>query len=129
MSRYLLDTDTLIDFSKAIEPVTTRILAWIDSTDVVAVCAISVAEFYSGLRVGEADKAERLVNSLPYIDISRTAAERAGRDRHALARRGFTITTTDALLAAAAREYHATLVTSNVRDFPMDDVSVMSIRA
>src|SRR5436190_11099706 len=113
MTRYLLDTDTLIDLSKGIESVSSPILSWIDSTDSVAVCAISVAEFYAGLTLDEANQAESFISSLTYWDISREAAMRAGHDRHTLKRRGITITTTDALLAAVAREYDAILVTSN----------------
>lgn len=128
MTRYLLDTDVLIDFSKGIEPVTDRVLAWIDSTDIVAVCAISVAEFSAGLTPEQAAQAVPFLTSLPYWDISRHASSRAGQNRYALARAGITITTTDALLAAVAGEYTATLVTSNLRDFPMEDVSLLSIR-
>lgn len=128
MTRYLLDTDVLVDFSKGIEPVTAQLLAWIDSTDVVALCAISVAEFCAGLTPEQAAQARPFLASLAYWDISREAAQRAGQDRHALARSGKTITTTDALLAAVAREYEATLVTSNLRDFPMGGISLRSIR-
>lgn len=128
MTRYLLDTDVLIDFSKGIEPVTERLLTWIDGTDIVAVCAISVAEFCAGLTPNQATQAARFLDSLTYVDISRSAAARAGQDRYAFARAGTSITTTDALLAAVAREYAATLVTSNIKDFPMEDVFLLSIR-
>lgn len=129
MTQYLLDTDVLIDFSKGIEPVTSQLLAWIDGTDVVAVCAISVAEFSSGLTPDQAARAQRFLALLSYWDIGREAAMRAGQDRYSLARRGLGITTTDALLAALARERRATLVTSNLKDFPMQGLALLSIRA
>lgn len=128
MTQYLLDTDVLIDFSKGIEPVTSQLLAWIDGTDVVAVCAISVAEFSSGLTPDQAARAQRFLALLSYWDIGREAAMRAGQDRYSLARRGLSITTTDALLAALARERRATLVTSNLKDFPMQGLALLSIR-
>jgi predicted nucleic acid-binding protein len=128
MTRYLLDTDALIDFSKGVEPVTARLLAWIDGTEVVGVCAISVAEFCAGLSSEQAGEVQDLLDSLTYWDISRTAAVRAGQDRYSFARAGVTITTTDALLAAVAREQKATLVTSNLKDFPMSDVALLSLR-
>lgn len=128
MTRYLLDTDALIDFSKGLQPVTATILSWIDGNDIVAVCPITVAEFYTGLSPEEAARWEPFMNSLPYLAISREAAGRAGQDRYALARSGRRITTSDALLAAVAREQGATLVTSNLKDFPMDDLSLLSIR-
>lgn len=128
MTRYLLDTDTLIDFSKGIEPVTSQLLAWIDGVDVVAVCAISVAEFYAGLTAREADQASSFVRSLAYWDISTDAAMRAGKDRSTLRQSGHTVTIADALLGAVARELGATLVTSNVKDFPLEGVRLLSIR-
>lgn len=128
MTRYLLDTDVLIDFSKSIESVTQQLLTWIDGTDIVAVCAISIAEFSAGLTREQAARAESFLTSLTYWDISRHAASHAGQDRYSFARAGISITTTDALLAAVAREYAATLVTSSLKDFPMEDVSLLSIR-
>jgi predicted nucleic acid-binding protein len=128
MTRYLLDTDVLVDLSKRIEPVTSRLLTWIDGTEIVAVCAISIAEFSAGLARDQADQAESFLSSLTYWDISRQAALRAGQDRYSFARQGVTISTTDALLAAVARENGATLVTSNLKDFPMEDVALLSLR-
>jgi predicted nucleic acid-binding protein len=128
VTRYLLDTDVLVDFSKGIKPVISQLLAWIDSTDVVAVCAISVAEFSAGLTPEQAAQAQAFLTALTYWDISREAAMRAGQERYSFARSGVTITTTDALLAAVAREYEATLVTSNLKDFPMADLTLLSIR-
>lgn len=49
MIRYLVDTTTVIDFSKGVEPVSSRLLALIDAGDDVGVCAVVVAEFSSGL--------------------------------------------------------------------------------
>ena len=128
MTRYLLDTDVLVDFSKSIEPVTSQLLAWIDGTDTVAVCAISVAEFAAGLTPEQAAQAQDFLAALTYWDISRQAALRAGQERYSFARAGVTITTTDALVGAAAREYGATLVTSNLKDFPTEDLTLLSIR-
>ena len=128
MTRYLLDTDVLIDFSKGIEPVTTRLQARIRGTDTVAICAISVAEFFAGLTPGQAIKAETFIFSLEYWAISLDAAKHAGQNRYMFARAGTTITTTDTLLAAVAREYEATLVTSNLKYFPIEDLVLVSVR-
>ncbi len=128
MTQYLLDTDALIDFSKGVEPATSLILSWIDGTDVVAVSSISVAEFFASLTREQATQREAFITSLSYWVTSREAAMRAGQDRYALARAGFSITTTDALLAAVAREHDATLVTGNVKDFPMQNLILLSLR-
>ncbi len=127
MSRYLLDTTALIDFSKTRQPATEYILHWIAVGDVVAVCAVTVGEFYAGLAGDRAQEALEFVTSLPYWDISRRAAMHAGQDRYTFARQGKALSISDALIAAAAREHHATVVTSNVKDFPMTDIAVFPL--
>ena len=88
----------------------------------VAVCSITVAEFYAGLSADEAQSWEEFISRLAYLDISPRAAMLAGQDRYSLARKGRTITITDMLVAAAAREHQGVLVTGNVQDYPMTDI-------
>jgi predicted nucleic acid-binding protein len=127
MTRYLLDTDTLIDFSKGREPTRSRVLEMIDAGDVLGVCAVNVAEFFAGLPLEHRHVWDEFF-SLPYWDISREAASRAGADRYQLGRSGKSVTTTDALVAAVARDHGATIITSNIKDYPMEDVTVFSLR-
>jgi predicted nucleic acid-binding protein len=122
MTRYLLDTDALIDFSKRREPAFSHILSWIDAGDTLAACAVTVAEFYAGLSSAEATNWEEFISSLTYWHMSPQAAMQAGQDRYWFARQGKTITAADGLIAATAREHQAALVTGNVKDYPMEDV-------
>lgn len=128
MTRYLLDTDVLIDFSTGMEPATSFLLSWLDGRDVVGVCAITISEFSAGLTSQTAEHWQQFLTSLAYWDISTQSAMRAGQDRFRYARQGSSITTPDALMASVAREQNATLVTGNVKDFPMTDISLLSIR-
>ncbi|CCF83058.1 PIN domain protein (fragment) [Nitrolancea hollandica] len=52
---------------------------------------------------------------------------RAGQDRYTFARIEKAITVTDALIAAAAWEHHAILVTNNLKDYPMPDVQLLPL--
>ena len=128
MTRYLLDTDALVDFSKGFEPTMSRILAWVDAGDTLAVCAVSLAEFCAGLEREDLSRWREFLASLAYFEISRDAAIHAGQDRYRFKRLGMSITTADSLLAAVARERDATLVTGNVKHFPMRGVALLSIR-
>jgi tRNA(fMet)-specific endonuclease VapC len=128
VTQYLLDTDALIDFSKGTQPASSWILSWIDDGESVAVCGISVAEFYSGLTEAVEEGWQRFFASVQYLDITPAAAMRAGRYRYRSRLAGNNITTTDALMAAVASEYGATLVTGNVKHFPMEDLIILSIR-
>jgi predicted nucleic acid-binding protein len=126
MTRYLLDTDMLIDFSKGREPTRTRVLQMIDSGDVMGVCAVNIAEFYAGLPEQERPQWDDFFASVDYWHINRHAAIQAGQYRHAAARNGQTLTTTDSLIAAVALEYDATILTSNISDYPGKGLTVMS---
>ena len=53
MSRYLLDTNILIDFSKRREPAFSFVQRAIATGDELGVTAINVAEFYAGLAPSE----------------------------------------------------------------------------
>lgn len=128
MTRYLLDTDALIDFSKGAEPATSAILRWIDSGDVVGVCPITVGEFFSGLSPSQAGRWDPFVSALMYWGISRQSAVAAGQQRHTFARKGRALTIADALIAATAMENEAVLVTGNVKDFPMENLVLYALR-
>jgi hypothetical protein len=50
MTCYLLDTDAPIHFSKGRDPAFSQVLHWIDTADILAGCAVSVAEYSAGLK-------------------------------------------------------------------------------
>ena len=50
MTRYLLDTSVLVDYSRGLAPVTFQVQDWIRSGDEVGICAIQVAEYFAGER-------------------------------------------------------------------------------
>jgi predicted nucleic acid-binding protein len=126
--RYLLDADTLIDFIQDCGNARPRITTMIEQDDEVAVCAITVAEVYSGLNDKRSDIWESWIMALSYWHISYDVAARAGRYRKTASEAGRTLSTTDSLLAALAREKNAMLLTSNIKDYPMKDVRVLSLR-
>ena len=122
MSRYLLDTTALIDFSKGREPAYSLVRRFIDNGDEVGVSPINVAEFYSGLAPTQWDVWDEFFEPLILWPISLGAARKAGRFRYDFAREGVSLSTTDTLVAAVALEHRAVIVTSNVKDYPMDEV-------
>ncbi|MCL5962210.1 MAG: PIN domain-containing protein [Chloroflexi bacterium] len=127
MTRYLLDTTALIDFSKGREPARSRILEMIQTGDELGVCAVNVAEFYSGLPPENRPTWDEFIGSLEYWAASRTAAARAGGYRYEYSRQGQAISTTDALIAAVAQERGAVIVTNNVKDFPLPGTLLLSL--
>ena len=128
MTRYLLDTTALIDFSKDRPFVRSFILDAIDSADELGVCPINVAEFYGGLTLAERPSWDRFFADLSFWPISLSASARAGIWRYDFERQGRILSITDMLTAAVAQEQRAIVVTSNVRDFPMEEIELLPLR-
>lgn len=126
--KYLFDTDTLIDFLEDRDETRPHVNALISTGDEVALCAITVSELYSGLNPQKRAKWEKWLMALPYWQISRQAAKQAGIYRKTASDAGRTFSISDSLVAALAREQQATVLTSNIKDFPPEGVRVLSLR-
>jgi tRNA(fMet)-specific endonuclease VapC len=129
VTRYLLDTATLIDLSKGRRGVEARLRALIAGGDEVGICDVTVAEFFSGLHPSERGAWEVALADLHYWSTTGDAAILAGAYRYAFARRGRAIATPDALIAAVAIDVGAVVVTNNVKDYPMPGLQVLRLGA
>jgi predicted nucleic acid-binding protein len=94
----------------------------------VGICAINVTECLAGARPQERPGWEEVFRTLRYWPIQRADAALAGTWGYDFARRGRALTTGDLLIAAVARRLRAVVVTDNVKDFPMEDIVVQSLR-
>ncbi|MGH2531055.1 MAG: type II toxin-antitoxin system VapC family toxin [Thermomicrobiales bacterium] len=99
-----------------------------DGPGEVAVSAVQVAEFISGLASSKRPIRQSFLESLRFWEINQWAAQQAGIYRYDFARRGVALSTPDTLIAAVAREYEAILVTNNAKDFPLPDVELIVLR-
>ncbi|MFN0070486.1 MAG: PIN domain-containing protein [Chloroflexota bacterium] len=126
MARYLLDTTTLIDFSKGREPTRSWVLEHVDSGDELGVSPINLAEFYAGVDPAHHADWDEFFNLLTFWSIDRALAKRGGAIRYEHARKGLQLSATDTLIAAVAEAHQAVLVTANIKDFPMDTITVIS---
>lgn len=128
VGRYLVDTSTLIDVSKRLEPMLYRLRLMVAGGDELGVCPIQVTEFFAGLSPAERNHWHGFMDTFHYWPISRGAAVRAGAYRYDFARQGLALSVNDALTAAVAREQYATVITDNAKHFPMGDVATLSLR-
>lgn len=97
------------------------------SSDEVGVSPVDITEFYTGLASSQWGVWDEFFEPLLLCPISLDVAKVAGRFRYDFARQGITLSTTDTLVAAEAREQGVTLVTSNVKDYPMDEVVLLPL--
>lgn len=119
----MLDSTVLIDFLRG-RPAVARVSRLRSQGDEVATTAVNVEEIVRGVRPDESEAATWLIDGLTILPIVAATAWRAGEWRREHARRGVTLWQADCLVAAAAAEANATLVTGNPRDFPMAEVVV-----
>jgi hypothetical protein len=127
LARYLLDTDVLISFSKQREPAYSWVLARTRSNDDLGICDIVVTEFFAGLPPRDRPTWERFFRALSFWETSFEAAQQAGLYRYRYARQGQAIASSAALIAAISVEVQTTIVTGNVRHFPMPDVTLLTL--
>ncbi|MDY7080083.1 MAG: type II toxin-antitoxin system VapC family toxin [Chloroflexota bacterium] len=126
-TKYLLDTNVLIYALRR----DLGVLDWLDSilsTHHLYTSVASRVEVFAGMRPREEQMTEALLASLTSLSVTVPIADRAGRMIYKYGRQGFQVSFPDALIAATALEQDLTLVTSNVRHFPMlgDQLSALS---
>jgi len=121
---FLLDTTVLIDFFRGRKEVVCLLEKLVEEAP-LACCPVTVAEIFSGVRPEELSRIEELLEALQYCAIQYKTARRAGLYRREYQKRGITLSVSDTLIAAVAVENSLTLVTKNVRHFPMPELSVI----
>jgi predicted nucleic acid-binding protein len=92
--------------------------------DLLGCCAINVSEVYAGMRPKEEDKTDQLLQSLEYYKIDWNVARLAGLLKRDYAKKGSTLSLTDTTIAAIALEYNLTLITDNVKHYPMPELKL-----
>jgi predicted nucleic acid-binding protein len=123
LTRYLLDTTTLIAHLRGNDSVRAYLLQLLAEGHALGTTCVNITEVVRGLRPKERKAATALLDRLEFLGTTREAARRAGRYQADFQRQGRTIHTADALIAGTARVHGAILVTDNLSDFPMSDVT------
>lgn len=129
MTQYVVDTTVLIDVSKGHDWASKGLLRLVDQGDQLAVCAVSVSEFYSGIPHGQDERIDKMIAAMEYWGIPMATAVAAGEIRYGAARKGATLSATDCLIAALALERGATVLSDDQRAYAQIDVPVTSLRS
>lgn len=113
----LADTDVIIDYLAGVEPVASRMKAYIEQEQ-IGTTVITCFELLAGARESERGQAARqLVASLTALPLDLACAARAASVRQHLERAGQTIGMGDSLIAGIALSNDATLWTRNRKHF------------
>jgi len=127
VSKHLLDTEALISYLAGHQRAVGLITRLNEEDNVLGVCAINIAELYSGLSEDQRSRTDRLIDALYYFEMTAQAAKQAGSWRYDFARKGISLSVADTLIAAIAVENSATVVTGNVKDYPMVEVRILDL--
>lgn len=127
MSTYLLDTCVIIDVLNGKRGRRDLLLDLVKQGHLLACCPINVTEIYAGVRPKEEPATEEFLLSLEYYDLTWHVSRLAGLLKRDFGRKGVTLTVPDATIAAVAIAHGLTLMTDNVKDFPMKELSLYSL--
>ncbi len=127
MTRYLLDSDAIIDYLKGVAATIALIRQLGQQGHQLCTCDVVECEVYAGLPPAQRAQAEQLLDALEYLPIPRRAARQAGDWRRDYRTRGIQLATSDCLIAATAHEHGAELVTRNLKDFPMPELTIVPL--
>ena len=124
MATFLLDTCVIIDALNNRRGRPAFLLELAKSGHILACCPINITEVYAGMRPKEQAATEELFASLQHFPIAPSAARLAGELKRDYARKGATLNLGDAIIAAVAIHDGLTLLTDNVKAFPMKNLSL-----
>jgi tRNA(fMet)-specific endonuclease VapC len=126
MATFLLDTSVIIDVLNDKRGRPAFLLELLAEGHLLACCPINVTEVYAGLRPKEEIATEALLTSLLYFPITLPVARSAGELKREHRRKGITLNLGEVVIAAVALSNQLTLLTDNVKDFPMKELSLYS---
>jgi Predicted nucleic acid-binding protein, contains PIN domain len=124
--RYLIDTTFVIDHLRGDRATLELMARLVEHGDELFVNEVVVAESWSGAHLDDDPDLEAFLEFIEFVQPGPDAARAAGRWRADARRRGWTLSMTDALIAAAAQSLDAVLLTRNLRDFALTPVRVQT---
>ena len=124
MATYLLDTSAIIDALNNKRGRRDLLLDLVRQGHLLACCPINVTEVYAGMRPKEETATDEFLKSLEYYHLTWPVARLAGLLKRDYGRKGITITVADVTIAAVALVHELTLITDNVKDFPMKELTL-----
>lgn len=127
MSAALLDTNIVIDALQGRKGRREQLEALTRQGVLLASTSIVVTEIYMGMRPGEAPTTEGFLRELEFYTVDWKVSRLAGRLFAEWRQKGLTLSLSDVTIAAVCLANDLTLLTNNLRDFPMEGLRVMDL--
>ena len=125
MTDHLLDSTALVDYFHQVQAIHDLLERLERQGHRISVSTVGLVELYSGFNQQERLNADAVVDRWLYHEITPQIAKEAGRIRYEYLRQGTTLSVPDTLTAAVAIAHGATLITNNLRHFPMPEIRLL----
>lgn len=122
---FLLDTDVLIWVLRGNREIIEKISSLKDKSQ-LAISVISIAEIYKNIFPAELTVTEDYLEQHIILEIDARIAKIAGLYHQQFSKKLKNLSLTDCLIAATANVNDATLVSLNIRHFPMKDIQILN---
>src|SRR6266496_2992669 len=124
MKSLLLDTNIIVDALRGRNERHVLVDRLLAEDQPLASCPITITEIYAGMRAHEEKRTRAFMQSLLFLPVTEQISEQAGLLKAHYGRHGRTLSLQDATIAAVSLAYGCTLVTENVKDFPMPELQL-----
>ena len=121
----LIDSDVLIDHLRKEKQALRFLAAELEKNSLIFVSVISRVEILAGIRKGEDAIINSLFEILTPVNVDISIADRAGEYLRKYSR-SHSMSIGDALIAATSKEMSLTLITRNVKHYPMQDITIIN---
>ena len=121
----LIDSDVLIDHLRKEKQALRFLAAELEKNSLIFVSVISRVEILAGIRKGEDAIINSLFEILTPVNVDISIADRAGEYLRKYSR-SHSMSIGDALIAATSKEMSLTLITRNVKHYPMKDIAIIN---
>ncbi len=122
MATFLLDTSVIIDALNNNRGRRALLLELLNDGHLLACCPINVIEVYAGLRPKEEVATGAFLRKFAVLLHNSADCALSKRTQREYSRKGITLNLGDVIIAAVALSNQLTLLTDNVKDFPMKDL-------
>jgi predicted nucleic acid-binding protein len=119
----LIDSDILIDHLRKVRHAFDFLNQELDSGAMLFISVISRTEIMAGIRKDEENSVAALFDILTPVDVDTAIADNAGNYLRKFAK-SHALSIGDAIIAATCREMRLTLITRNLKHYPMKDIVV-----
>ena len=120
----LIDSDILIDHLRKEKNALDFLDRALEKGHFLFLSVVSRAEIYAGMRKGEDKAICSLFEIVKPVNVDATIADKAGEFLRKFSK-SYALNIGDAIIAATASEMELSLVTRNLKHYPMKDISVL----